>query len=824
VAAHNAISDQNIDGQNTKGQVKLIAYYLTQFHPIPENDLWWGRGFTEWTNVTKSRPMFRGHYQPHLPADFGFYDLRVGETRRDQIALAKSCGIDGFCYYYYWFSGKRLLQRPLEDMLADPASDMPFCLCWANENWTRGWDAAEHEILIAQKYGPDDDLNFIKSLIPYFQDPRYIRFEGAPLLIVYRPQHLPDARRSAQIWRDYCRSVGIPKIQVYCAFTHDNWRYEQFGFDGGVEFPPHNMAQQDLRGYLDCFDGYEGYVFDCTEVAEMYLARDYSAYNAFRTVFTSWDNSSRRGRLSSIGLNGTPENYEYWLSRAIERTKIEYPAQERLVFINAWNEWAEGCHLEPDRKYGHKFLEATARAKREESVFSSWTHVGVPIELKRETKTHVGIPVESEKIERGKKAAFRRALEDPLALFHPKLTAQRDSLISQRDELMAQKDLLVCKCDELRAQRDLLISQYDELMAHRDSLIFQYQELTSERDLLLSQTNEETARYQELMGHYETQTARYHEATAKKDLLISEVAALSGAAAARDRLALQLAAFADNGGQGVADLVSLSKSVEGLRALYLDLMESVLIGAVYEDPPFPIFFGWKQFDPNIRNRGGDWPKNAFSMIGAARMRNFRVLTERVISSNVQGDIVETGVWRGGASILARAVLAAYGVHDRRVILADSFEGLPPPDKDRYPADEGSILHDYSELAVSAEKVRSNFEKFRLFDDQVVLLKGWFKDTMPVFPSNRIAILRLDGDLYESTIIPLMYLFDKVSVGGWIIVDDYGCIPGCKLAVQDFLSERGLSPELHQIDGVGVFFEKTARDSAYSLALEGELRQ
>jgi hypothetical protein len=725
VATHDAaISNPNTNVQDTNGPVKLIAFYLTQFHPIPENDLWWGRGFTEWTNVTKAQQMFRGHYQPHLPADFGFYDLRVGETRRDQIAMAKKYGIDGFCYYYYWFSGKRLLEGPLEDMLADSGSDMPFCLCWANENWTRRWDAAEHEILIAQKYTPDDDLNFIKSLIPYFRDPRYIRFEGAPLLIVYRPQHLPDARRSAQIWRDYCRSVGIPKIQIYCAFTHGNWEYEQFGFDGGVEFPPHNLACQNLRDLLNCIDGYEGRVFDYPEFAELYLTRDYTGYNVFRTIFPSWDNSSRSGRIGTVFLNGTPENYEYWLSRVVERTKVEYPGQERLVFVNAWNEWAEGCHLEPDRKYGHKFLEATARAKHGQSILSNWTHVGVPIELKTEMKTHAGVPVELETETRKKPVSrFRRALEDPSSLFRPKVTAQRDLVISQRDELMAQRESLISQRDKLAAQNDLLISQYDELTANRDSLLLQYGELTTQRELLISQTD---------------------ALTTQRDSLISQVAELSGAAAARDRLALQLANFAE-GSKGGADPVSLSQSVEDLRALYLDLMESVLIGAVYEDPPLPVF-DWKGFDPKARNRGVDWPKNAFSMIGAARMRNFRVLIERVISGNVPGDIVETGVWRGGASILARAVLAAYGVQDRRVILADSFEGLPPPDKDRYPADEGSIFHEYSELAVSEDKVRSNFEKFRLFDDQVVLLKGWFKNTMPLVPSNRIAILRLDGDL------------------------------------------------------------------------------
>jgi lipopolysaccharide biosynthesis protein len=381
------IEEPSVVRSTPDGKIRLIAFYLTQFHPIPENDLWWGKGFTEWTNVTKARPMFRGHYQPHLPTDLGFYDLRVAETRRDQIAMAKEYGINGFCYYYYWFSGKRLLERPLNDMFADPKSDMPYCLCWANENWSRRWDAAEHEILIAQRYLADDDLNFIKSLIPHFRDPRYIYVDGAPLLIVYRPQHLPDAKKSAEVWREYCASVGIDKIQIFCAFTHQNWDYRQFGFDGGIEFPPHNMVQHNFVNQLDCVDSYDGYIFDCTEVAEMYLARDYQDFNAFRTVFPSWDNTARRALNGAIGLNGTPENYEYWLSRAIEQTKADYPSKERLVFINAWNEWAEGCHLEPDRKFGHRFLEATLRAKNGRSTLKGWTHSGVPAELVKSPKS-----------------------------------------------------------------------------------------------------------------------------------------------------------------------------------------------------------------------------------------------------------------------------------------------------------------------------------------------------------------------------------------------------------------------------------------------------
>jgi lipopolysaccharide biosynthesis protein len=358
--------------------IRLIAFYLTQFHPIPENDRWWGKGFTEWTNVTKAVPLFRGHYQPHLPADMGFYDLRVRETRREQIALAKAGGIDGFCYYYYWFSGKRLLERPLDDMLADPASDMPFCLCWANENWTRRWDAAEHEILIAQQYLPEDDLEFIKSVEPFLRDPRYIHVDGAPLLVVYRPQHLPDAARSARVWRDYCASVGLPRLHLACALTHGNWDHTQFGFDSGVEFPPHNMRAPDLAPELAFHEPFEGYCPDYTEIGDMYLANRYGPdRSVFRGVVTAWDNTARRGRIGTVLLNGTPENYEYWLAEAIRHTRSEFPGQERLVFINAWNEWAEGCHLEPDRRSGHALLEATVAA-RGGGRFAEWSHRGVP--------------------------------------------------------------------------------------------------------------------------------------------------------------------------------------------------------------------------------------------------------------------------------------------------------------------------------------------------------------------------------------------------------------------------------------------------------------
>jgi len=360
---------------------RLIAFFLTQFHPILENDAWWGKGFTEWTNVAKAKPLFEGHNQPHLPADFGFYDLRVRATRHDQIRMAKQFGIDGFCYHYYWFSGKRLLEQPLDDMLSDAESDMPFCLCWANENWTRRWDAAEREVLIAQKYLPDDDLDFIKSLVPFFTDRRYIRIDGAPFLIVYRPQHLPDAKKTIAKWREYCRSIGVGEIHLCAALTFGNEDYLQFGFDSGVEFPPHNTANKNIvnMAYLMSFyEPFRGNAVEYQAVAQSYIDRKYKNTNVFKTVFPSWDNTPRTGGRAVIVLNSSPDNYEYWLSQSIKQTTRDFPNQERLVFINAWNEWAEGCHLEPDRRNQRQFLEATLRAATGQSMLQGFSESAIP--------------------------------------------------------------------------------------------------------------------------------------------------------------------------------------------------------------------------------------------------------------------------------------------------------------------------------------------------------------------------------------------------------------------------------------------------------------
>lgn len=370
-----------------ENKVKLIAFYLPQFHPIPENNKWWGNGFTEWTNVTKAKPLFAGHYQPHLPADLGFYDLRLKETRHEQIKLARQYGIDGFCYHYYWFSGQRLLNRPIDDMYADHESEMPYCFCWANENWTRRWDGAESEVLIAQENNHDDDLNFIKEMIKYFQDPRYIKVEGAPILIVYIPQNLKDSKKTIRIWRDYCKSAGIDKIHLCAALTFGNYNYLQYGFDSGVEFPPHNVGSQDNKARaITFYEPFQGIVIQYASIANTYLKRIYGDAQVFKTVFPSWDNTARTENRALVVLNGDPDNYEYWLASTIDHVH-QSGQRNPIVFINAWNEWAEGCHLEPDRLFGHGYLHATLNAKSGLRRFTDFKKKGLPLVDEKHSRT-----------------------------------------------------------------------------------------------------------------------------------------------------------------------------------------------------------------------------------------------------------------------------------------------------------------------------------------------------------------------------------------------------------------------------------------------------
>lgn len=318
--------------------------------------------------MTKAQPLFDGHYQPRLPADFGFYDLRVRQARLEQIGAAKRYGIDAFCYYYYWFSGQRLLYQPLADMLADSQSDLPFCVCWANESWTRRWDAADHEVLIEQRYGRDDMVAFIDALIPILADHRYLRVADRPILLVYRPQEIPDVRGVLRMWRERCRVAGLGDIHLSAVLSRGNQRYVEMGFDSGVEFPPHGMHGKSINAQLSFDQPFYGSAVHFRDLAKSFLDRRYPEPGIFRGVFPSWDNCARTGARAFVVVDGTPDNYEHWLGRAIDLAASQDSANE-LIFINAWNEWAEGCYLEPDRKYGWRFLEATERAKRGERRF-----------------------------------------------------------------------------------------------------------------------------------------------------------------------------------------------------------------------------------------------------------------------------------------------------------------------------------------------------------------------------------------------------------------------------------------------------------------------
>ena len=345
---------------------RVIAFYLPQFHPIPENDKWWGPGFTEWTNVVKAQPNFRGHYQPRLPADLGYYDLRLTEVMQRQAALAQRYGVHGFCFYYYWFGGKRLLERPIEQMLQSGSPDFPFCLCWANENWTRRWDGQDHEVLMGQAHSDQDDHDVILDLIRYFQDGRYIRIDGRPLILVYRVTLFPDFSKTAELWRSVARSEGIGEIYIAMVesfdLVHKGADPRDFGCNAAVEFPPQGLAEQRPPSGAIINPDFVGSVADYRDLAVRYATRSAPPYTRFSGVMPGWDNSARRQNSSFCFENATPGAMQAWLEERLEQSRLQNHGDERLVFVNAWNEWAEGAYLEPDRRFGHAFLQAIKNA------------------------------------------------------------------------------------------------------------------------------------------------------------------------------------------------------------------------------------------------------------------------------------------------------------------------------------------------------------------------------------------------------------------------------------------------------------------------------
>jgi len=356
-------------------QAKAIAFYLPQYHPIPENDRWWGTGFTEWRNVVNARSLYSNHYQPQLPADLGFYDLRLAETRIAQAELARSHGIHGFCYYHYWFNGRRILERPFQEVLSSGQPNFPFCLCWANENWSRRWDGSENEILLRQNYGEEDDIEHLNALLPAFKDPRYIRIDDRPLFLVYRISELPDPAATAARWRSVARAHGLADLFLLSVESRSDEIGDpaRIGFDAAVEFQPHwplltaltratPTLKERLKGKWKNESPAKSIhgVYDYWSLAQAALNREWPSYLRFPCVTPAWDNTARR-KWGGIVLDGSsPALYGEWLQRTRQKMESQH-LPESLLFINAWNEWAEGNHLEPDQRWGSQYLEQTRR-------------------------------------------------------------------------------------------------------------------------------------------------------------------------------------------------------------------------------------------------------------------------------------------------------------------------------------------------------------------------------------------------------------------------------------------------------------------------------
>jgi hypothetical protein len=368
--------------------LRLIAFYLPQFYPTPYNDEWWGKGFTEWTNVVQGRPHFKDHYQPHLPADLGFYDLRLPEAREAQAELAREYGVYGFCYYHYWFNGKRILERPLDEVLASGRPALPFCVSWANESWTRTWKGHQDKVLMQQSYSPEDDLKHIRHLLPTLSDDRYIQVDGKPLLLVYRIELLPDPVATAEIWRREAEKWGLRGlflVSLESNYVHGITSPAAVGFDATVRFQPDYTVPAPVliqsparvgavkaikthipwlhRGVKRLKSQPQSVPDSLVDYAGLYRNwqnRPPRVERHFECVTPMWDNSARRYRGATIVTGSSPQLYEQWLREVVHST-VPGSDGQKTVFINAWNEWAEGCHLEPCQKWGRQYLEATRR-------------------------------------------------------------------------------------------------------------------------------------------------------------------------------------------------------------------------------------------------------------------------------------------------------------------------------------------------------------------------------------------------------------------------------------------------------------------------------
>jgi lipopolysaccharide biosynthesis protein len=379
---------------------RLIAFYLPQFHPIYENDKAWGKGFTEWTNVASDTPRFIGHRQPILPKDMGFYDLRLEQNILDQISLAKKNGIYGFCFYYYWFSGKQLLETPINSFLKHSDWDFNFAICWANENWTKRWDGRDSEVIIAQQYTMNDPLKFIKDVEHILLDPRYIREDGKPLLLVYRASELKQPKQYAQVWRDYFRVQHHCELKLISIISFEDVDPREYGFDSALDFAPqsyffkndafseHRLPTVDVsRALLD--KNFSGTVADYRAVALNKKAYDYFNFPIYKCLTPSWDNDARKKGRGFVMYYESPDIYSRWLDNilAIETSKSKSPT----IFINAWNEWAEGAILEPTLHYGSAILNRTTEILAKYSLNNTNSETFKPWGIRRSPKSKLAV-------------------------------------------------------------------------------------------------------------------------------------------------------------------------------------------------------------------------------------------------------------------------------------------------------------------------------------------------------------------------------------------------------------------------------------------------
>lgn len=359
------------DGKYIKEErdTKIIAWYLPQFHQMEINNKFHGQGFTEWTNTSKAFPQFCEHYQPHIPYDVGYYDLLNVETLKRQAYLAHNYGIYGFAFHYYWFSGERIMEKPLNLFLEHKEIDIPFCINWADENWTSVWDGGNQDIMYEQKLNSGDEERFMEDLLPLLNDPRYIKIEGRPLISIYRTD-IFDKKRFilfVQNIRSIAKKRGFKDLFILITTaTKNEENPHSWGADGLVEFPPHRINQSVRRikpqGYLN--PHFRGNIYEMSEFIDKkkYMVK-YNADIVFRTAMTGFDNTARRGTTAAGIFYGlTPEKYKNWLKDILRESKKEHSSLMDFVFVNGWNEWAEGAHLEPDLKYGYAYLEATRQA------------------------------------------------------------------------------------------------------------------------------------------------------------------------------------------------------------------------------------------------------------------------------------------------------------------------------------------------------------------------------------------------------------------------------------------------------------------------------